>query len=80
MTEEEAKAKWCPYLQVAIAMRGPSHNMASEKVEIIDNRSERQRPFCIGSACMVWRWVEKPIPKDPAQAWREGYCGLAGKP
>jgi len=36
--------------------------------------------FCLGSACMAWRW-ERPPPanRTSGEDWYEGYCGKAGK-
>ncbi len=41
--------------------------------------------FCIGSACMAWRWVTLYGESDFGERIAEisktdGYCGLAGKP
>ena len=33
--------------------------------------------YCIGTACMAWRWVEPPIWKEPKPTPTNGYCGLA---
>lgn len=47
MTEDEAKAKWCPFGRVA--NQSGSFNRSSLKPEL-DGVS-----LCIGSACMAWR-------------------------
>jgi hypothetical protein len=71
VTEEEAKTKWCPLVRSS----APDDNGAS-------NRWARD-PFdgpsnvCIGSACMAWRWADRP---DPLEALGFGFCGLAGAP
>lgn len=78
LTEEEAKTKWCPEARCGNASganrSGPQHDFAAT-------------PFCIGSACMAWRWNgESPAfpgagPEDNLNpAGRGGYCGKAGKP
>jgi hypothetical protein len=67
MTEQEAKTKWCPMVKRV-------------KSEVIDSRN---LPYCIASACMMWRWSQKGAWVNGT--WTndypvEGYCGLAGKP
>lgn len=32
--------------------------------------------FCLGSACMMWRWADP----EKTGADQAGYCGLAGSP
>lgn len=55
MTEEEAKAKWCPFVRVAGRV---TYNRAL-------NDSPVKHTACIGAACMAWRltpasdWVEQ---------------------
>ena len=57
MTEEEAKTKWCPKVQLIAAgeyvidNRG-SHNMSGDNA--ISNDSN-----CIASECMWWVWDEE---------------------
>jgi len=78
MTEAEAKRKWCPM------GKGPVPDV--ERYAITSH-------FCIGSACMMWRWQKKSAVKfnyntgqffNPAPLNDDGnlrgFCGLAGKP
>lgn len=79
MTEDEAKTKWCPHGQIAIAV-GPS-----DGIEVADNRPDNiKHANCIGSDCMMWRWNNGayPLPNDPPEIRNryDGFCGLAGKP
>lgn len=75
MTEQEAKAKWCPFARVAFgwneALRDSEQAVAAT-VNRGDNLSAHTS--CIGSACMAWRWDEN----EPL--CEHGHCGLAGKP
>jgi hypothetical protein len=68
MTEDEARGKWCPQVQVVI---GPNNstwqNQAiTNRVEFVE--SGPAQAFCLASACMMWRW-------DGGR----GYCGLVYK-
>ena len=50
MTEDEAKTKWCPFVQIAGAG-------SVDGVWFEDNRPDTQETMnCIGSTCMAWRW------------------------
>lgn len=69
MTEEEAKTKWCPMVQVQSAPYVPGTFSSG-----CDNRGA----LCIGSACMMWR--DTTIPREDYPEVKTGYCGLAGKP
>lgn len=73
MTEDEAKLMRCC---------GP------EGCGVVGNPDYEGGPcsrWCIGSACMAWRWIDKAGTKEDGTAnyyagsWK-GYCGLAGKP
>lgn len=78
LTEEDAKAKWCPF--------GPTHHTPGLDGIEVDVAKSRSR--CIGRACMAWRWQSSltvmnasRIPGHGQQITREhGYCGLAGRP
>lgn len=68
MTEDEAKAKWCPLARVwDIGMdRAP---VSFNRVEYGINRLEvPDSALCLGSGCMAWRWTGKET----------GFCGIAG--
>ncbi len=93
MTEEEAKTKWCPMLQVSAA--AGVMGTVSNRSNAFDDHSNRQGR-CIGSACMAWRWDLADF-EDRIERYEDaaniggitdrgpvpecfGYCGLAGKP
>lgn len=68
MTEEGAKRKWCPMMQVT----------GSEKEGYGDNRGGGDEDHnCIASDCMLW--VEDiPAGKASGEVWlSSGHCGLA---
>lgn len=81
ITEEEAKAKWCPFARaIGHATDGATHaiNRAYPGGELDIEWSR-----CIASACMAWRWAEKwDTLNDEYETGplTRGYCGLAGKP
>lgn len=52
MTEQEAKTKWCPMLQVSAAT-GVLGTVSNRSNAFDDNSDRHGR--CIGSACMAWR-------------------------
>jgi hypothetical protein len=80
MTEDEAKAKWCP------AFRGNDHGVNRP----LDLDTNAMMGRCIGSACMAWRWIEdaefraradRAFDRDGTRLMPDrGYCGLAGAP
>jgi len=62
-TEEEAKTKWCPQTLFVPTdggkAAGPTANRFSENSE--GERQVHSNPEfarCIGSACMMWVWVD----------------------
>lgn len=95
MTEDEAKAKWCP------AFRGNDHGINRP----LDLDSDAKIGRCIVTACMAWRGLpQRAMVQDPSAKparifetdtptayektgrWNvermphEGFCGLAGVP
>ena len=71
MTEDEAKSKWCPFINArAVGEYGERSSPASQG--------------CIGAACMAWRPVAMVfLNSDGAEIGRtedkqNGFCGLAG--
>ena len=57
-TEDEAKTKFCPLVAQGMLAGNPFNG----------------QPYCIGSACMAWRWQATVL------GLRKGFCGLAGRP
>jgi hypothetical protein len=74
MNEEEAKIKWCPIAQI-------SCNVCQQDTPI---------QTCVGSTCMMWRWIYRTAAQSAADYDRYvedgkmiekcGYCGFGGKP
>lgn len=75
MTEEEAKTKWCPALQVSAA--AGVMGTVSNRSNAFDDNSDRHGR-CIGSACMGWRDTTVTFMGESSAP--TGFCGLAGKP
>lgn len=72
MTEDEAKTKWCPMVQVTAAQH-------FNDVEYGDNRGNGDEDHnCIASNCMMWRWDELfRTQKEKDNGIKlYGYCGL----
>lgn len=84
MTEDEAKAKWCPFARAIKAERdgdklrlnadSPVHNRFSLDPGDLPIPSGA---VCISSACMMWRWDDELLPKPNSLS--QGHCGLANK-
>ncbi len=79
-SEDTAKTKWCPFARIDSGMEHyPAINRGSSKDDWT---------YCIGSACMAWRWT--PLQRGQYQETidgvhvqnpgAEGRCGLAGEP
>ena len=49
LTEEEAKAKWCPFTNGSA--------VAKERIEVPGDLTTANSR-CIASACMAWRWAD----------------------
>lgn len=72
MTEAEAKNKWCPMTR-----------MVRHHTDNPTNRNACGEPttFCLGSACMMWRWHQwGGTVTNGVSAGTAGHCGLAGRP
>jgi len=76
MTEEEAKAKWCPFVRCGNVSRD-SDNVINR---FVHNDGHFEGLRCIGSQCMTWRWEALPSAGQFGQTVHHGYCGLAGRP
>lgn len=95
MTEEQAKAKWCPFARVG-SLGGMRSGWNRPESESFGHRERiGGENHCIASACMAWRWrTERNPAYRPIAAWPEptntppshitsethGGCGLAGSP
>src|ERR1700742_1156348 len=91
MTEDEAKAKWCPFSRVVT--HGAVINRDNPDDGQITNADAATR--CMGRECMAWRWDFADLSEEgePVETWpdlvkyhsagakliRHGFCGLAGK-
>lgn len=72
VTPEQAKTKWCPH--VRHGGDTSSFNRGSEPGNAInDGRPNREwRCCCIGSDCMMWRWLQAPmrqVSNKPVDGW-----------
>lgn len=47
--------------------------------EVRSENPGEENMYCIGSACMAWRWNPTPALTQDRSA-THGYCGKAGKP
>ncbi len=76
MTEQEAKAKWCPAAR--IDSTGSNRPNPGPAVDVQGGWAP-----CIGSACMAWRWDVSPenANRQRGSIYEKpgGFCGLAGK-
>lgn len=77
MTEAEAATKWCPMVRINGSTHNPVHGGGAD----FTITRAPQNPYCIGSACMMWR-QNVALGTVPATGVPDpgGYCGLAGKP
>ena len=75
-TEKEALMKQCCVTGCGI----PDQSYSPAKLQSLRGNVPH---FCIGSACMGWRWMEHMFDgKDSYQSepGPKGYCGAAGSP
>ncbi|MCI0366686.1 MAG: hypothetical protein L0219_22715 [Phycisphaerales bacterium] len=80
-TEDEAKAKWCPFVRVSVVSDPVALTYAHNR----DDAQMMSSGFnCIASQCMAWR--EHAVMRQVKDAHgtitgiSTGFCGLAGKP
>lgn len=74
MTEDEAKTKWCPFVNFFSAyMGGVYHNRGGVEQEVT---ATKDSVYCIGSKCMMWR--TGGTYKDGDWVVR-GRCGIGGE-
>lgn len=85
LTEEEARAKWCPFSRVASDWDGTSARPAHTGWNRRDRESFGHREHiggenhCMASRCMAWRWHEaanRPLTNN-GHPPKYGRCGLA---
>lgn len=85
MTEDEARAKWCPFVRQLGTLIG--RQTANEADRVISMGSQNRgysmggmldNCSCIASQCMAWRWTDTTPSPPQRDEWELGYCGLAG--
>lgn len=77
-TEEQAKAKWCPFARSSTPVDSGWSGSYNRPVSLDASDPSIQ---CIGSECMAWRVEKGDAESDGAGNWLPvGYCGLAGQP
>jgi len=83
VTEDEAKAKWCPFARVANRQHSEYANSAGNRW-LDGDELEHPAFTCMGSACMAWRWDGERRQTHGApyieaiKAYREGHhCDLS---
>lgn len=74
MTEDEAKQKWCPYVQVVALPEGGQYLYTNRFGYVND-------PWCrcLGSACMMWepeREAVETVTGENRLVRGGGYCGM----
>ncbi len=73
VTEEQAKAKWCPEARVE---SDDGQGVGSVNRDFGKGHALSDC-MCLASGCMLWRWAEY---LDDSPKRRRGYCGKAGAP
>ena len=66
LTEDEAKTKWCPQVQVS---------KGSNRPQRIDEDTIETHLNCLASGCMFWRWSHQD-----SNGTATGFCGAATLP
>lgn len=66
LTEGEAQKKWCPYRNRVRFIDGTTPHFTNDEAE-----------KCVGSTCMMWRWL---VIYNKTDGESYGYCGVGGKP
>lgn len=81
VTEAEASARWCPEVRLGAGSRMAngvivvnSNTPVCNRVDIGENTAAILGR-CVGSMCMMWRWMDS---NNTSPNLRRGYCGLAG--
>ncbi len=69
VTEEEAKAKWCPMARSAWGSEAPTNRTL--------DGNPRLDCMCIGAACMHWRWAGPEVRQSHSSTKREGWRFIA---
>lgn len=65
LTEDEAKAKWCPFARICVSEKDGSEASVASFNRIAHRQTSNlltpHAANCIASACMAWRWAS-PTP------------------
>lgn len=92
MTEEEARARWCPFARVPLYAAQPvqeesptAANRAPPGASDSTRAGVDRETRCLGGECMAWRWEplasivdSQRLLGEPIEPKR-GSCGLAGR-
>lgn len=63
-TEQEARTKWCPHARVNTLVQDMDHASTAVGGAACNRSSETtmtDKPLCIASGCMAWRWSDKTV-------------------
>ena len=85
MKEEEAKKKWCPFVQVSAIPHGLALSLFCNRdisllVSPNDFDPATNITKCIASDCMMWRWDLTREEAENGYFAKDGHCGLGDKP
>lgn len=73
LTEQEARAKWCPFVRIEGNNR--IYNTMTDGFDPV-----HLVQHCLGSLCMAWRTFQYSHMHGGGELQTHGYCGLAGRP